>query len=71
MSLPESVVSSLKEHSPIIENNNDTLSTSNQEKYSPQCYILLKGGKRLRASLPYLVGDLWGESKYSTKLAQQ
>ncbi|MAO69935.1 MAG: hypothetical protein CL983_02500 [Euryarchaeota archaeon] len=67
MSLPESVLSSLKEHSPIIEKIIiDTLSTSNQEKLqSAMLYLIESGGKRLRASLPYLVGDLLGESKHS------
>ena len=67
LSLPESVLSSLKEHSPIIEKIIiDTLSTSNQEKLqSAMLYLIESGGKRLRASLPYLVGDLLGESKHS------
>ena len=62
MSLPASVLSSLKEHSPIIEEIIiKTLSTSNQEKLqSAMLYLVESGGKRLRASLPYLVGDLFG-----------
>ena len=61
MSLPASVLSSLKEHSPIIEEIIiKTLSTSNQEKLqSAMLYLVESGGKRLRASLPYLLVIFW------------
>ena len=67
MSLPDSVKSSLKEHSPIIEEIIiSTLSASKQEKLqSAMLYLLKSGGKRLRATLPYLVGDLLGSPKHS------
>jgi len=67
LSLPESVLSSLKEHSPIIEDIIiNTLSTTNQEKLqSAMLYLVESGGKRLRASLPYLVGELLGRSDHS------
>ena len=62
MSLPDSVVDSLLEHSPLIEERIiSTLSMSKQEKLqSAMLYLLESGGKRLRASLPYLVGELLG-----------
>ena len=62
MSLPDSVVNSLLEHSPLIEERIiSTLSMSKQEKLqSAMLYLLESGGKRLRASLPYLVGELLG-----------
>ncbi|MED5272240.1 MAG: polyprenyl synthetase family protein [Candidatus Thermoplasmatota archaeon] len=60
MSLPESVRDSLLEHSPLIEEKIiSTLSLSKQEKLkSAMLYLINSGGKRLRATLPYLIGDL-------------
>lgn len=62
MSLPESVKNALTEHSSLIEERIiSTLSMSKQKKLqSAMLYLLESGGKRLRASLPYLVGDLLG-----------
>ena len=67
MSLPAMVKDSLKEHAPKIEEIIiSTLSTSKQEKLqSAMLYLIKSGGKRLRATLPYLVGDLLGKTTHS------
>lgn len=69
MSLPDSVTDALSKHSEQIEFRIiEALSKSNQNKLkSAMLYLLQSGGKRLRASLPFLVGELFtnaGESHY-------
>jgi len=63
MSLPESVKKQLLEHSPIIEEKIiTTLSMSKQDKLkSAMLHLIDSGGKRLRATLPYLIGELLGK----------
>ena len=69
MSLPKEVTTALSKHSEKIEFKIiDALSKSKQDKLkSAMLYLLKSGGKRLRASLPFLVGELFsnaGESHY-------
>jgi geranylgeranyl diphosphate synthase type I len=67
MSLPDSIVNILEKHTPLIEDKIiSTLSLSNQEKLqSAMLYLIESGGKRLRASLPFLVGEMLGNTSPS------